>query len=129
MVGSVYTSTNGRYEAFNLPRGEYEVTASIGIIESRSRLELDMPRELDFHLLTNADAAGAPQSSSVSLSQMKVPGKARKLFEKAMAAFRAAHIDDAFNLVQKAITSCPEYAQALTLRGLLNMERGDTKSA
>src|SRR5689334_135225 len=59
MVGSVYTSTNGRYEAFNLPRGEYEVTASIGIIESRSRLELDMPRELDFHLLTNADAAGA----------------------------------------------------------------------
>ncbi|HET9697262.1 MAG TPA: tetratricopeptide repeat protein [Terriglobales bacterium] len=129
IVGSTYTSPNGRYEAFNLPRGDYEITASVGIIESRARLELDMPRELDFHLITNAEAAGAPQTSSVALSQMKVPGKARKLFDKAMAAFRAAHIDDAFNLVQKAITSCPEYAQALTLRGLLNMERGDNKSA
>ena len=129
MVGSVYTASNGRYELFNLPRGEYEITASVGIIESRSRLELDMPRELDFHLITNAETAGAPQTSSVSLSQMKVPGKARKWFDKAMAAFRAAHIDDAFNFVQKAISSCPEYAQALTLRGLLNMEKGDNKSA
>jgi tetratricopeptide (TPR) repeat protein len=128
MVASVYTSTNGRYEAFNLPRAEYEVTASVGIIESRTRLELDMPRELDFRLLTDTGTV-APPSSAVAMSQMKVPGKARKFFEKAMAAFRAAHIDDAFSLVQKAITSCPEYAQALTLRGLLNMERGDNKSA
>lgn len=128
-VGSVYTTTSGRYEIFNLPRGEYEVSASLGIYESRSRLDVDMPRELDFRLMTNSEAAGNPRGSSVSLSQMKVPGKARKWFEKAMTAFRAAHIDDAFNFVQKAISSCPEYAQALTLRGLLNMERGDNKSA
>lgn len=128
-VGSVYTSPNGRYELFSLPRGEYEVSASLGILESRSRIDVDMPRELDFRLMTNTDATGHANTSSVALSQMKVPGKARKWFEKAMAAFRAAHIDDAFNFVQKAISSCPEYAQALTLRGLLNMERGDNKSA
>lgn len=128
-VTTVYSSTNGSFQAYDLPRGQYEVIVSMGIIESRARIDLDMPREVDFRLAVNQPDGNDGRGQSVSLSQMKVPGKARKLFQKAMAAFRLAHLDDAFNLVQKALGSCPDYAQALTLRGLLSMQKGDNKSA
>src|SRR5262249_21241921 len=68
-------------------------------------------------------------SSAVSVSQMKVPGTARKLFQKAMDAFKKAKIDDAFGFVQQALGLYPDYAKALTLRGVLNMQKGDTKDA
>jgi Tfp pilus assembly protein PilF len=60
---------------------------------------------------------------------MKVPGKARKLFQKAMSAFRKAKLDDAFSFVQQAIGMYPDYAQALALRGVMNMQRGETEKA
>jgi predicted Zn-dependent protease len=128
-VAVAYSATNGSFQTENIPRGQYEVVVSLGISQSHSHLDLDSPRDQDFQLALNQGVAQAGDRQSVSLSQMKVPGHARKLFEKAISAFRAAHLDDAFSLVQKALVSCPNYAQALTLRGILSLQKGDTKSA
>jgi predicted Zn-dependent protease len=129
VVTVAYSSTNGSFQTDEIPRGQYEVIVTVGLVQTRSRLDLDMTRDLDFRLPTTQAMAQSGGRQTVSLSQMKVPGRARKFFDKALSAFRSAHLDDAFNLVQKALATCPDYAQALTLRGILSLQKGDTKSA
>ncbi len=130
-VASTFTFTNGSFDFTNIPEGHYEVVAGSGNADSRGRVDLFENRDITLHVLTTSTAKATEDgtATSVSLSQMKVPGKARKLLQKAQDAFRGAHLDDAFNFVQKALGLYPEYAKALTLRGVLNLQRGDTKSA
>jgi tetratricopeptide (TPR) repeat protein len=130
VLGTTYSNVTGNYELRDVPKGQFEVAAFFALSEARSRVEFPGASEVNLRIVT---ATGTDNhtggKNSVSLSQMKVPGKARKLFQKAMDAFRMSHLDDAFSLVQKAIGVYPDYAQALTLRGVMNMQRGDTRSA
>jgi len=127
-VATSYSLPNGTFEVDNLRHGTYEIVASVGLSETRNRIDLDGDREVTVRIPVNREApAGA--SSSVSLSQMKVPGKARRMLDKAFEAFHRAKIDEAYSLVQKALGEYPDYAKALTLRGILNMQKGDTKDA
>ena len=130
IIGDASTFANGTFELRDIPKGQYELIATFGISETRTRIEV--PGNGDVALrLSDASLAdkSAGSQSSVALSQMKVPGKAQKLFQKAMDAFRMSHLDDAFSFVQKALGLYPDYAQALTLRGVMNLQRGDTQSA
>ena len=129
-VASTYTFANGTFEFSDLRSGHYELVVTSGVSQVRSRLDSNGSQELSLRLPgTQVATDGIGTKSSVSLSQMKVPGKARKVFQMAMDAFRLSHLDDAFTLVQKALGLYPDYAQALTLRGVLNLKKGDTKSA
>jgi tetratricopeptide (TPR) repeat protein len=131
LVASAYTFANGSFELREIPRGQYEVVVTSGISEARTRVELPGNNDVTLRIASNASVAdkSSGSKSSVSLSQMKVPGKAQKLFQKAMDAFRLSHLDDAFSFVQKALGLYPDYARALTLRGVMNLQRGDTQSA
>jgi tetratricopeptide (TPR) repeat protein len=126
-LAGTFTLANGTYEITNVPRGTYEVVASAGASESRSRLELDADRDISFHLPVNT--ASKSGGSSISLSQLNIPGKAQHMLQKAEEAFRKARLDDAFSFVQKALVVYPNYAKALVLRGVLNMQKGDNKDA
>lgn len=125
-VADAYTISNGSFEIDNIPRGIYEIVATSGVSESRSRMNIDAGNEVSFRLSTSTSAGG---QESVSVSQMNVPGKARQLLQKAEQAFRKARLDDAFAFVQKALVCYPNYAKALTLRGILWMQKGDNKDA
>jgi len=127
IVADTYTFLNGGFEITNLRRGVYEVVASAGVTEQRTRVEVDGDREVSFRLSLTSPAAG--DSASVSLSEMKVPGKARRMLQKAEEAFHKARLQEAFGFVQKALGFYPDYAKALTLRGILHMQQGDTKDA
>lgn len=130
VVASGYTYPNGSFELRNVPQGEYEIVATSGLHEVRSRIDNPGCGDLVLRLAADGGAdRGAGDSNTVSLAQMKVPGKARKLFQKAMNAFRRAKLDDAFSLVQQALGTYPNYPQALTLRGVMNMQRGDNQKA
>ena len=129
-VASTFTYGNGTFEMTDVPRGHYEVVATSGLQEVRSRI--DYPGSGDITLRLAVDSAAdksAGDANAVSLAQMKVPGKARKLFQKAISAFRMAKLDDAFTFVQQALGMYPDYAQALALRGVMNMQRGETQKA
>ena len=129
-VASTYTFGDGSFQITDVPQGQYEVVATSGLHEVRSRIDYPGCGDLILRLPTDTAAdADAGDRNSVSLSQMKVPGKARKLFQKAMSAFRKAKLDDAFSFVQQAIGMYPDYAQALALRGVMNMQRGETEKA
>jgi len=127
-VANVFTLVNGTFQIDNLRQGVYELVASSGVTESRIRLQFDEDRDVSIRLPINSNPPEG-SSSSVSLSQMKVPGKARRMFEKAEEAFSKARIKEAFDFVEKALGAYPDYAKALTLRGILHMQQGDTKDA
>jgi tetratricopeptide (TPR) repeat protein len=129
IIATAYSAVNGGFEVDNLKKGQYEVVAIVGLAECRSRVDLETTRDMDLRIDVGRAANNDSSGQSVSLSQMKVPSKARKMFQKAMDAFHKSRIDDAFNFVQQALGMYPDYAQALTLRGVLNLQKGDTSSA
>lgn len=122
-----FTEPNGAFQIENVRQGDYDVVITCGLAESRAHVDIYGTREVSLQLGTAAQA-GAPQGP-ISVTQMNVPNKARGLLQKAESAFRKSHIDEAFSFVQKALTCYPNYAKALVLRGILNMQKGDDKDA
>jgi tetratricopeptide (TPR) repeat protein len=54
---------------------------------------------------------------------LRVPDKAASFLAKAHQAMDKSKLDDAANYVSKALMAYPEYAQALALRGILELQR------
>jgi len=129
VVAGTMTTANGSFEVDNIPRGNYQVVATSGVSEARETVEVDGFSEVRLRLNTTQRDAVSGSANAFSVTQANVPGKARKMLEKAMDEFHKARLTEAFDFVQKALTVCPTYAKALTLRGILNMEKGDTKAA
>ena len=129
VLADTYSSANGSFEVNGLATAQYELVATFGISEVRTHVDPGMTHNIGITISLGNDASNAVNSPAVSVSQLKVPGKAKKLFQKAMDAFHKARVDDALGFVQQALGLYPEYAKALTLRGVLNMQKGDTKDA
>ncbi|MGI9102156.1 MAG: tetratricopeptide repeat protein [Terriglobales bacterium] len=122
IVASGYTLPNGTFEFDRVPRGLYEVVATVGVQEVRERISVDqMETTVTLRLGAGASAPGDPAAATVSVRQMKVPDKARKAFEKADEAFRKQKIADARAHLDKALEIFPHYAAAHTLRGILSL--------
>jgi predicted Zn-dependent protease len=119
---SGYTLPNGSFEFPNVPPGTYEVVATVGMQEAREQVNVDHP-DVSVQLRLPGDAAAETSSSAtVSVSQLKVPGKAKQLFAKAQEAFQKEKFDQCREKLAKALQIFPNYAQALTLRGLLALQ-------
>jgi tetratricopeptide (TPR) repeat protein len=118
-IVSGYTLPNGSFELPNVPRGIYEVVATLGVQEAREQVNVDHPN-VSLQLRLPGDAAAeTSRSAAVSISQLKVPDKAKQLFVKAQEAFEKEKFDQCREKLGKALQIFPNYAQALTLRGLL----------
>jgi tetratricopeptide (TPR) repeat protein len=128
-MASGYTLPNGSFELPNVPRGIYEVVATVGILEARERVDIDRP-EISVHLrLPGEDAGQTSGRATVSVSQLKVPEKAKKFFAKAEEAFQKQKFDQSRQHLEKALQLFPAYAQALTLRGLLQLQDNNLDQA
>jgi len=62
---------------------------------------------------------------TVSVTDLQIPQKARKLLEK---AFQAKDAAEKGRLVDKAVEICPQYAEALSLRAFLEMQASPEKA-
>ncbi len=138
VIASAYTLPNGTFELDNVPRGIYEVVASSGINEARERVQVYDPNVSVTLTLPSqtADTGPLADNATVSVSQLKIPHEAKKHFVKADEAFRDQKLAKARQEVEKALHAFPAYAQALTLRGILNLQdknfdaaRADLESA
>lgn len=129
MLAGTLTEANGSFEIDNLPRGTYQVIATSGVSDTREQVDVDGLSEVRLRLNTTQTNVVSGSANAFSVTQANVPGKARKMLEKAEEAFHKARLDQAFDMVQKALLVCPTYARALTLRGILNLQKGDTKAA
>jgi Tfp pilus assembly protein PilF len=120
LVVSGYTDSRGIFNIDHVPAGTYEIVASKGVNEARDRVQvMGMQTSVNLRLATQAMAADG--SSSVSVSQFKVPEKARKIYQKGDEALQKNKLDEAKKYAQKALDMYPQFAEALTLRGILEI--------
>lgn len=127
-VTSTYTQADGSFALYNIPKGTYEVVAESGDarVSDDVVLQPDRPSlELRF-----ADSAAAYYSeSTISVAHILVPESAKKLYRKAYAAFTDGKNDEAESLVNQALLIEPHFADALTLLGLLDVQKADLEEA
>ncbi len=129
LMGTGYTNASGTLELPNLPVGPYEVVATSGLNEVHDRADTRMGDAfLTMRLPVEASSA-AGNSTTVSVAQFKVPGKARDEFKKADEALSKRKLDDCKKHLAKALEIYPNFAEALTLRGVIAMDDKNTDSA
>jgi len=130
IVNSAYTSASGSFEFVQIASGSYEVAALSGLNECKERIEVaSTPVTIDMRLPVSTKPTDGTNPNVVSVEDYKIPEKARNEFRKAQdAAFKSKPVD-AGNHLKKALNIYPDYAAALTLRGLLKLDQKDLSGA
>ncbi len=127
-IAATYTAPDGSFEMYNIPSGSYEVVAQTGSLEVRDhvavqwatpRLELRLPRNSRPFL----------PDATISVAQMLVPRRALTAYDKACHAFTEEQFDKADGFLDQALEADPQFAGALTLRGLIEMQHQDLSAA
>jgi tetratricopeptide (TPR) repeat protein len=130
-IVSGYTNDYGVFGFDHLPMASYELVATRGLEQARQHLTLVDGGEanLKIRLNTGDAAARADGAATVSVAEYKVPQKARDAFHKAQEAMVKNQYDEAKKQLTKSLDAYPDYAPALTLRGVLTLDEGSTQSA
>jgi tetratricopeptide (TPR) repeat protein len=127
-LSSTFTKHDGTFELYNIPPGNYEVVAEsaarvvsnqVSVQPGRRNLELRFP-------LNSSVEVSAP---TVSVARMLVPATAQKKYERAYRCFAQRKYDEADKELEEALEIDPEFAEALTLRGLMMLNGPDQNSA
>jgi tetratricopeptide (TPR) repeat protein len=95
------------------------------VLEASARVQLSGGQTWVTMRVPNSGASqeGGGSAPTVSVQQLRVPDKAASFLAKAHQAMDKSKLDDAANYVSKALMAYPEYAQALALRGVLELQR------
>ncbi len=127
------SDSSGSFALYNIPPGDYEVTAWTGVDEAHDRVKISSfadDASIDLRMRGKNDGeAAAGSGPTVSLSQIRVPAKARALYEKAARSMSRGKLDDAFNKVNAALAIFPNFPEALSLRGALEANAGKQNEA
>ncbi|HSY10774.1 MAG TPA: tetratricopeptide repeat protein [Verrucomicrobiae bacterium] len=126
-VTSTSTQSDGTFELYNIPAGDYELVAES--VDSRADDPIAVQSgDAQLKLRLQHDAPPSKESEPiVSVVHMMVPESAQKLYRKAMADVNNHKPDKAMPLLDSALLIEPRFADALSLRGLIEM--GDGKLA
>lgn len=127
-VTSTYTQADGTFELYNIPKGSYEVVAESGDSRITDDVVLQPDRQ-PLELRFSNESANYFPDSTISVARILVPESAKKFYRKAYAAFTEGQNEDAESLVNQALQIEPNFADALVLRGLLDMQKPDLQEA
>jgi tetratricopeptide (TPR) repeat protein len=130
VINSTYTNSSGQFEFTRLASGGYVVVATSGLQQATERVDASTFSSM---VSIRLRGAGKPEDgvegNTVTVAQYRVPGKAREEYRKAHDALTKGKIEDARKHLAKALEIFPTYAEALTLRGVLALDNGDSQSA
>lgn len=129
VVASTYSQSTGKFEFNNIPNSSYEVVAVSGLAQTSERLMGSRANNyVELHLsVPDADNSA---NSIVSVAALKVPGKARKEFDKAAEAYQKHKPVEKINEhLSRALQIYPRFAQALTLKAVLLMQQSNFADA
>lgn len=127
LAATCFSSANGSFEAHNLRPGSYEVLAVDGLNQTRENVSVDngtanINLRMPVHLV-------GPTKGTVSVSELKTPEKARHLMEKAHNALAKSRLDEAQKYVESALAIAPDYPNALTTRGVMELASNQPQAA
>jgi Tfp pilus assembly protein PilF len=117
-----YTDDGGMFTMPQVAGGQYQIVAESGTAETSAQLTVESIETTVNLVLSAPAAADAGGPYSVSVAQMQVPEKARKAMKKAQEAVDKRDILRAQQYIAEALAIDPNYAGALTLRGILSMD-------
>lgn len=122
VVSSSYTDAAGGFNFGAVPQGPYRIVALLGISQAEEQVDVSAFRtSVNLRLAVNNSAQAGNSGNTVSVAQYKIPKKARDEFNKAQEASAKLKLDDARKHVGRALELDPNYADALTLRAILNL--------
>jgi tetratricopeptide (TPR) repeat protein len=122
LTSTTYTNDSGGFEIDNLGFGTYDVVATLGVSEAREQVRLQSPQASITLRMQAQQTSDAGNASTVSVSDFKVPKKAREAYHKAEQALQSFKTDEAMAHITKALEIYPRYAAAMTLRGVLKLD-------
>ena len=130
VVNSAYTSSSGRFEFTHVASGTYQVVATSGLQQASERVDAStFTNMVSIRMQGSGKPADGVEGNSISIAQYRVPAKAREAYRKAHNALEKGKLDDASKHLAKALEICPNYAEALTLRGILKLNQQDSQAA
>ena len=130
ILGSVETDLSGGFRFDMLSYGNYEIIATDGIASVRQDVEVESSFSTVNLRLNTSDPNAAPSRNGlVSIAELEVPQRARDAYVKAQDAMMKHQPEKISKYLQKALEICPTYAPALTMRGVLLLDKGELTSA
>lgn len=130
VTASTHTDVSGGFSFSGVPAGMYEIVAVSGVHQITERVEVNsIPVTTILRLPIKDIPNDGAGTSTISVAQYRVPEKAREEFLKAREATSKMKIEDAQKHVQRALEIYPNYADALTLRAILELNRGEIDTA
>lgn len=129
LVNSVDTNSSGSFEFSLIPAGTYLVVATSGLQQASERVDTSaFPAMVSLRMPASNPQDGVT-GHSISVVQYRIPGKARDEYRKAHEAMEKEKLEDANKHLAKALEICPNYADALTLRGVMALNKHDSQAA
>ncbi len=119
-VASAYTQQDGTFELYNIPAGRYQVVAQSGVSQASDFVSVEFG-QANVALRFQNTPQEYGDRDAVSVAEMLVPRKARSIYVKAREACAKGKFDDAQKLLDQALQIYPQFAEALTLRGLIQL--------
>ena len=125
-----YTNPTGFVELQSVSAGTYElvVTHKLATVQQRTSLGFG-DHNLTVRLPRTDSSAEVGGATSVSVAAYQVPDKARKEYKKAEETLNKGDREGAFAHLNKALDMYAHYADALTLRAILRMDKKDSEGA
>jgi Flp pilus assembly protein TadD len=130
-VNSTYTNHSGSFEFPPVPEGPYTIVATSGVQQVTERVETSHWSALNvsLRLPVNNKPDDGRTGNTISVAQYRVPDKAREEFNKAHENLEKGRLEDANRHLARALELYPDYADALTLRGILELDHKQTEAA
>ena len=132
IVNSTYTNQAGSFEFPSVQEGPYLIVATSGLQQVSEHIEASHWSGMNMVSLrlpvNNKPDDGRP-GTTVSVAQYRVPDKAREEFNKAHDNLEKGRREDANRHLARALELYPDYADALTLRGILELDHNQADAA
>jgi predicted Zn-dependent protease len=124
VVSSAYTNVSGNFEFDHVATGSYTVVATSGLQQASERVEASSWNTMvAVHMQTADRPQDGVNGNAISVAQYKVPGKARDEYRKAHEAMEKEKLEDAGKHLARALEIYPNFADALTLRAVLELNQ------
>ncbi|HVP64859.1 MAG TPA: tetratricopeptide repeat protein [candidate division Zixibacteria bacterium] len=127
VLATASTGLSGAFEFRNVPAGRYEIVATSGLEQTHENVQVQYSQatvELRLNVQNPDAMSGAP---TVSVSELKIPEKARGEWVKGEQALGKNKLQDARKHADRALAIAPQFAKALTLRGIIKLGADDTQ--
>ena len=119
VIASAYTNSGGTFQFDSVPEGTYEVVAVSGTNETSERVNVGSFNSMvSLRLPGNDVPHDIAGSNTVSVSQYRVPAKAREELLKSQEASRRSKPEEAAKHLARALEIDPDFSDALTMRAI-----------